>query len=386
MHCSKANSAFADHETFMARAVELALQGRGHTAPNPTVGAVLVRDGLIVAEGWHTRCGELHAERECLADAKKRGVDPSGCTMYVTLEPCNHHGKTPPCTEAILESGVQRVVVGAMDPNSVAAGGVDRLRRHGIEVLTGILEQECTDLIADFRIWQGTGRTANILKIAQTLDGRIAARHGRPEPVSCPESFAEVQRMRSFVHAVVVGGNTLYADDPSLNCRAEGLPGDFIQPYAVVVTSRLPEPDADLKLLRQRPEQLVFLTTQEAAMGDTAEALSEMGVSIFGLPRLEEGENAGGLDLAAGFELLRSELQCHLTLVEGGGRLALSMVRQGLADELLVFLAPRVLGDEEAKANFSGRGALDMAGAFDLRLCSCQPSGKDLRLIYRPQS
>lgn len=384
MVCWKATFPSESDEFFMARAMELALRGRGPTAPNPTVGAVLVQDRRIVAEGWHTRYGAPHAERECLADAARKGVDPSGCTMYVTLEPCNHHGKTLPCTDAILEAGIRRVVIGSMDPNDEAAGGAARLLDNGVEIVAGVLEQECTDLIADFRVWKKTERTANILKIAQTLDGRIAARHGRPEAVSCPESFAEVQRIRSFVHAVVVGGNTFYADNPSLTCRAQGLPDDFTQPYAVVVSSRLPQPDADLFLLRERAEELIFFTTQDAAMSDLAEELSQMGVSIFGLPLVDEDTGEGGLDLCAGFELLRSELDCHLTLVEGGGTLALSMVEQGLADELVVFLAPRVLGDEQGKANFSSRGAVDMAQAMDLRLSGCEPSGRDLRLTYRP--
>ena len=162
----------AVHEGFMRRALELAERGRWSTAPNPTVGAVLVKDGAVAAEGWHQVCGQAHAEVNCLRDAASKGVDPRGGTLYVTLEPCNHFGKTPPCSHAVLEAGISRVVIGMLDPNAKAAGGADFLREHGVEVVSGVLEQECRDLVADFLVWQTTRRPYVILKMASTLDGR----------------------------------------------------------------------------------------------------------------------------------------------------------------------------------------------------------------------
>ena len=204
----------------MARAVELAVRGKGTTAPNPCVGAVLVRDGAVVAEGWHMRCGGPHAEVNCLADAGAKGVDPSACALYVTLEPCNHHGRTPPCTMAVLEAGVPEVVVGAGDPNpKVAGGGAEFLRQRGVRVRQGVLGQACRDLIADFLVWQFTGRTFNTLKMAATLDGRIAARNGHSAWVSGPESREMVHELRARVDAVVVGGGTLRQDNPRLTAR-----------------------------------------------------------------------------------------------------------------------------------------------------------------------
>lgn len=365
-------------ETFMARAVELARRGRGATAPNPCVGAVLVRDGAVVAEGWHTQFGKLHAERECLADARRKGVDPRGAAMYVTLEPCNHHGKTPPCTEALVAAGVAEVVVGVRDPNPVAAGGVETLRSHGIGVTVGVLEQECRDLIDDFLLWQNTHSPYNILKMAATLDGRIAAGSRRPEPVSCPESFARVHDLRSRVGAVIVGGNTFYADNPSLTCRKENLPADFVQPLGVVVTSRLPDDPGRFTLLRDRPEQAVFMTTRTAAHSPQADVLRRRGTSVWPLPG-----RAGALNLSCGFERLRYDCACHYTLCEGGGRFAMALIEQGLADELVHFVAPRILGDESAPAAYSGRGAVSMAQALDFRIADLEPVGTDLMLTLR---
>ncbi|MGE4423766.1 MAG: bifunctional diaminohydroxyphosphoribosylaminopyrimidine deaminase/5-amino-6-(5-phosphoribosylamino)uracil reductase RibD [Pseudodesulfovibrio sp.] len=365
-------------EAFMARAVELARLGRGATAPNPCVGAVLVRDGAVVAEGWHTKFGKLHAERECLADARSKGVDPRGATMYVTLEPCNHHGKTPPCTEALIASGVAEVVVGVRDPNPVAAGGVEKLRSHGIKVTVGVLEQACRDLIDDFLLWQNTHSPYNILKMAATLDGKIAGGSRRPEPVSCPESFARVHGLRAMVGAVIIGGNTFYADNPSLTCRREGLPDDFVQPLAVVVTSRLPDDPSRFTLLRDRPERVIFMTSKTSAHSPQADVLRRRGTSVWPLPG-----RAGALNLSCGFERLRYDCACHYTLCEGGGRFAMALIEQGLADELIHFVAPRILGDESAPAAYSGREAASMAQALDFRIADMEPVGADLMLTLR---
>jgi len=367
------------NKRFMARAIELAEQGKGPTAPNPCVGAVLVDNSQIVAEGYHTRCGQLHAERECLADARSRSIDPAGMTMYVTLEPCNHHGKTPPCTEALIEAKVAKVVVGTRDPNPVAAGGVEKLEDHGVEVEIGVLEQECKDLIADFLLWQSTKRPFNIVKMAATLDGKIASRFRKPEAVSSPESFARVHELRGRVGAVIVGGGTLRADNPSLTCRLDTHAPDFIQPYGVIVTSRLPDNPSQYTLLSNRPKQAVFWTTQESANSPAAETLRQRGVNVWPL----NGE-PGKLDLAAGFERLRTELRCHYTLIEGGGQFALQCVDQGLVDELVHFVTPRILGDDQAPASFSGREEVSMKDTFDFRIIKTEATGTDMMLTMRP--
>ena len=367
----------------MARAVDLALKGRGSTAPNPCVGAVLVHHGVVAAEGFHTACGKPHAEPEAIADARQRNVNPGDCVLYVTLEPCNHQGKTPPCTRAILNAGIRKVVVGCLDPNpDVAGGGAKFLRDHGVEVRTGVLEERCRDLIDDFLVWKTKQRTYNFLKMASTLDGRIAARHGRPEPVSSPESFKRVHEMRALAHAVVVGGGTLRADNPSLTCRMEGRDPDAPQPWAVVATTRLPEADAPLTLLTERADRTVFWTGEDAAASPEAEALRALGCRVWGLPLADAA--GARLDLSQGFQRLQSELGCWYALCEGGGTMAGSLLDAGLADEFTLFMAPRVLGDEHGRPLCAGRNADSMAEALDLRLTACGASGPDLMLTFKP--
>jgi diaminohydroxyphosphoribosylaminopyrimidine deaminase/5-amino-6-(5-phosphoribosylamino)uracil reductase len=339
-----------------------------------------------VAEGWHTACGKPHAERECLADARARGIDPRGATLYVTLEPCRHHGRTPPCTDAVLEAGIARVVIGTPDPTPDAGGGAELLRSRGVEVITGVLEPECRELIAEFLHWRDTDRAWCILKMAATLDGRIASRSGRAEAVSSPESFRDVHRYRAFVGAVMVGGATFIGDDPSLTCRLDDGPNDpdgartpEAQPYAVVVTSRLPEAGCDLQLIRKRPGRTVFLTTGEAADSIAAHSLREIDVRVWGLPPAP-----GGLDLKAGLARLRGELGCHHVLCEGGGRLATSLVAQGAADEFVLYLAPKILGDDEARPLFTGRTAPSMAHALGMRVVGSGPCGPDVKIVLRP--
>jgi len=375
----------------MRRAAELALRGRGETAPNPCVGAVLVRGCEIVAEGWHKAFGGPHAEVNCLADAAQKGVDPSACTLFVTLEPCNHHGKTPPCTQAVLAAGVRRVVVGCLDPNpDVAGGGVSALRAAGVEVSVGVEETLCRDLIDEFVTWKTTPRSYNILKMGSTLDGKIAARGGRPQAVSGPQSQADVHLLRSQVQAVIVGGNTFYGDNPQLTCRlgTDGLPhdsqGGLCQPLAVVVTSTLPKAYSTFNLLRQRPGQVVFWTTEYSAKTPLADELRERGTVIWGLPELP-GSNGGSLAFAEAFARLRAEFACHRTLCEGGGKLALSLARQELVDEFVLYLAPRVLGDAEGKSLFAGGAVQSLEQALPFRLAHAASCGDDLKLTYKPR-
>lgn len=365
----------------MAQAVKLALRGKGGTAPNPCVGAVLVKDGVVAAQGWHKVCGGPHAEINCLSDAREKGVDPSECSMFVTLEPCNHHGKTPPCSQALIKAKVPEVIIGCTDPNpDVAGGGAETLRKAGVRVETGVLESECLDLIDDFLIWKNTGRTYNILKLAVTIDGKIAVRGAAREPVSCSESFARVHDLRSRIDAVIVGGNTFYTDDPSLTPRSGKGEPVHDRPFAVVATSKLPQADGEHALLRQRPQETIFWTTEQAADSDEADALRGIDARVWGFP---QGEH--GLDLGPGFEQLRYELGCHTTLCEGGGGLAMNLAAQGLMDELIIFQAPRILGDENAASAFSGMTAKGMDEAMDLRMASHAVCGDDLQITYKPK-
>ena len=362
------------YESFMREAAELAERGRWSAAPNPTVGAVLVRDGVVVARGWHTAYGKSHAEVECLKDAEAKGVDPSACTLVVTLEPCNHQGQTPPCTEAVIAAGIRHVVIGLRDPNPKAAGGMERLAEAGVEVEAGVCEELCRDMVADFLIWQTTKRPYVMLKLAMTLDGRIATRTGHSRWITGETARHQVHELRANVGraggAILVGGNTLHTDNPLLTARLDD-PVER-QPLAVSISSRVPAPDS-LLLFKERPTETIFFTTASGAATPRAAQLRERGVRIRGLDRWKSGE-----------EYLRQEAGCPYVLCEGGGRLGLSLLEAGLVDEFHLHIAPKVLGDNDARPLFDGRTPLELDEALSLRLVRMEPCGEDGHLIFRP--
>ena len=362
---------------FMQRAITIAEQGRGTAAPNPTVGAVLVKHGQIVAEGYHRAYGKPHAEIECLRDARANEINPAECSMYVTLEPCNHYGKTPPCSKAILDAGIKHVVIGLMDPNPKAKGGAEFLRENGVVVESGMLEAECKDLVADFLTWVETPYPYTTLKLASTLDGKIATRTGHSQWISCSDSRKRVHDIRRNVDAVIIGGGTFYADNPQLTCRLENVER---QPLAVIVTSRLPEDPAQFTLLQDRPEQVIFWTNEKSALSDAASALQSLGCTVKSLP-----EHEGSLDLATGLAWLRQEKECLYTLCEGGGKLALSLLNQGLVNEFQLHMAPKIVGDESAPDIFAGRTIATMNEALHMRILKTEPSGDDVIITLRRQ-
>lgn len=372
-----------DYERHMAQAIKVARRGRWTACPNPTVGAVLVRNGEIVASGWHERAGAPHAEIRCLRDAAESGVNPADCTLVVTLEPCRHHGRTPPCTEAILEAGIRRVVFGLADPNPQASGGADFLRARGLEVLGGVLEEQCRHLVADFLVWQQTDRPYILLKMASTLDGRIATRAGQSQWISNESSRAAVHRLRAGLGiaggAVLVGGGTFRADNPSLSARTGE--SALRQPLACVLSSRLPDANADFQLLRQRPESTIFLSSPAAAASTRAQALRNIGCRVLGLPARHN--DAAGLSKM--FRMLRQELGTPYILCEGGGKLALSLLQAGLVDEFHLHLAPLILGDNEAKPLFDGHSPLGLEDGLQLRICGQKNCDGDLHLLLRPR-
>ncbi len=377
-----AASEVLDAEAVMREAVRLAGQARFQTAPNPCVGAVITLDGRIVARGWHQACGRPHAEVEAIADARRQGIDLGRCTLWVTLEPCNHHGRTPPCTEAILEAGIPEVVVGCPDPNpDVRGGGITRLRELGITVRENVGLEACRDLLADFVVWKTEKRPFVLLKLAATLDGRIATRTGHSHWVSGAASRRRVHELRSVVQAVLVGGNTFRADDPGLDCRLQSAESER-QPMAVICGTRLPDPGAPLpRLLQQRPAQTIFWTSETMANSDIAQWLRTLGCRVLGLPPAVQG----GLDLRAGLQGLYADDKCAYLLCEGGGALGLSLLESGLCDELLLFTAPKILGDAQARPLFSGRAPTTMQQALELRVIDIERFDEDvlLRLRYK---
>lgn len=372
------------YSSFMLRAIELAKQSQWQTAPNPPVGAVLVRDGIIVAEGWHKKAGQPHAEREAIAQAQERHIPLHECTLVVTLEPCNHQGKTPPCSQAIIEAGIPRVVIGMNDPTAQAAGGCHALQGAGIEVIEGVEEQACRDLIDNFMVWQTTELPYTLIKLACTLDGRIATRSGHSQWISSPASREEVHYLRRDMDAVIVGGKTFYEDNPRLTCRLpnEATPQDK-QPLAVIVSSRLPDANASFYLLQERPQQTIFWTTGAAAASPKAEALRKLGVTVIGLPVLAQAKKGIGnawakLNLQDGMTRLRQEFGCHHVLCEGGGKLALALIKEKLAHELHLHISPKIIADNEAIPLFDGLCPDTIEEALQLRFINVQYNNNDI--------
>jgi diaminohydroxyphosphoribosylaminopyrimidine deaminase/5-amino-6-(5-phosphoribosylamino)uracil reductase len=327
-------------EAAMRRALELAARGRGFVEPNPQVGAVVVRDGEIVGEGWHERFGGPHAEVVALHAA---GTKAHGATLFVTLEPCCHHGKTPPCTDAILAAGVARVVVATGDPFPAVAGrGVETLRAAGLDVETGLLAAEAERLTAPFRTLVARGRPWVIAKWAMSLDGRLAAAPGQDRWISSGASRALVHDLRSRVDAIAVGIATALADDPLLTARpVEGSAAGPRQPLRIVLDgqAQLPLTSKLVQTARQLP---VLVAVGPQAPGDRLVALEAAGCEIW---------QGGGADHAARTAALLTELgRRRLTnlLVEGGPTLLAGMFAADQIDEVWVFVAPLILGGGSA--------------------------------------
>ncbi|MBQ7618067.1 MAG: bifunctional diaminohydroxyphosphoribosylaminopyrimidine deaminase/5-amino-6-(5-phosphoribosylamino)uracil reductase RibD [Desulfovibrio sp.] len=368
---------------FMHQAISLAKQASLKTYPNPAVGCVLVKEGKVVAQGWHHGAGQAHAEIECLNHAKAQGLDLAKASLVVTLEPCNHYGKTPPCTRAILEAGIKEVVYGLKDPNPEAAGGAEFLRSHGVEVLGGVLEEACRDLVADFLIWTEKKRPYILLKMAATMDGRIATRTGQSKWISSPESRAYVHKLRAAVgcaHGIVlVGGKTFRHDNPRLTARLNESE-DISQPLAAVFTSHLPSPKDDFVLVQERPTETIFLGSAAAAASTQANELRKHGVRVIPVPQYINGAT----DLTGLFRGLFSELGCPYVLCEGGGQLATSLLEENLVDEFHLQLAPLIIGDNDALPLFQGRMPSTLDDCLRLRCTETRLLGPDAFILLKP--
>ncbi len=364
-----------EKEKFMARAISLAQRAKGKTAPNPCVGAVLVKEGKVVASGYHRGYGLPHAEVEVLKDARKKNIDPRECALFVTLEPCNHFGKTPPCTKAILEAGIKEVYVGALDPNpQVEGGGARFLQSKGVQVETGILQAQCTDLIRDFYLWKIEKRPFFYLKLASTLDGKIATSTGHSSWISSEKSRAKVHQLRKKVQAVLVGGNTFVQDNPKLTVRKAK---SKKQPLALILTRKLPA-EASYYLLQQRPEETIFFTLESQENLRLQKKISELGSKVVFLP-----VKNNSWDLKAMATWLWNN-NIFYVLVEGGGFIAQKFLEYQLADEIWLFLAPKILGDAGAISSFWGRSIKTIDEAYTLSYQKVTSCGEDLLLILKP--
>jgi diaminohydroxyphosphoribosylaminopyrimidine deaminase/5-amino-6-(5-phosphoribosylamino)uracil reductase len=359
----------------MNRALVLAARGLETTHPNPRVGCVIAQGTKIIGEGWHERAGEAHAEVAALNAVRSAGLDPKGTAAYVTLEPCSHHGRTPPCAEALIAAGVSRVVYAVQDPNPQVSGqGAEALRNAGIAVESGLMEAEAVDLNIGFMKRMTYGTPWVRLKLAMSLDGRTALANGASRWITGEASRADVQHWRARSSAVMTGVGTVLADDPRLDVRlAPEKPEDEPwQPLRVVLDTRLRTP-ADSRLFATGGEVLIL--TEDATRG--AE-FAEMGVSVETVPA-----QGGRLDLAAVIERL-GELEVNEVLVEAGPTLSGELLRQGLVDELLLYVAPKLLGPQGLPlVDLPPLG--DLEGALGFTVAGVQRFEDDLRLRLRPR-
>lgn len=335
-------------EQFMKRAIELAKQGVGWTAPNPLVGAVVVKNGRVIGEGYHRKYGELHAERNALAACTE---DPAGATLYVTLEPCCHYGKTPPCTEIIIEKKIAKVVIGSRDPNPKVAGkGARILREHGINVVEDYMREACDALNPVFFHYITTKTPYVVLKFAMTLDGKIATRTGASKWITGEAARNHVHQLRGRYAGILAGIGTVLADDPMLNCRIDGAH----QPLRIILDSHLRIPMGS-RLVRSAKEYPLLIVCNESTRDreegtNRIQKLEEAGAKVWTLP-----EKNGHPDLNVLMQRLGEE-KIDSVLIEGGGTVNEAVLKAHIVHHVYAYIAPKIFGGEDAKTPVEGSG------------------------------
>lgn len=398
-------------EQYMRRAIGLARLGLGLTSPNPMVGTVIVKDGRIIGEGWHRRCGEPHAERNALASCTG---DPAGAVMYVTLEPCCHQGRTPPCTDAILEHGIAHVVIGSRDPNPKAAGGAEVLRRSGITVTEHFLQDECDAVNEVFFRYITSGRPYVSMKYAMTADGKAASRTGASRWITGREAREHVHMLRHRYTGIMAGIGTVLADDPLLNCRISGwsqgqrqtdslsgcIPNkissgsqsgraefppspafpaaEVRQPVRILCDSRLRIP-LDSRVCRTAGQYRTLIAYTHDIPQKRA-ALEAMGITMLKLPEAE-----GHIHLPALMDAL-GRMEIDSLLLEGGGTLNEAMLKAGLVQKVYAYIAPLLLGGKDAKTPVEGNGFPAPGDGVRLSSPAVTAVGDDLLLEFRVHS
>lgn len=354
---------------YMKEALRLAEKGIGFVNPNPLVGAVIVKDGRIIGKGWHRQYGGLHAERNAFADCTE---NCEGASIYVTLEPCCHYGKTPPCTEAIIEHKIKRVIIGSADPNPLVAGkGAAILREHGIEVTEGVLRQECDTLNEIFMHFITTVLPFVTMKYAMTADGKIACYTGASQWITGEKARENVQYDRLRHSAIMVGVGTVLADDPSLTCRIEG----GRNPIRIICDSHLKTP-LDSNIVRTAHE----VPTIIVCCCDDSEKIAEY--EGFGCRIIKTDEKDGHVDLNQLMSVLGSD-KIDSILLEGGGQLNWSALECGIVNKVQTYIAPKIFGGIQAKSPVAGMGVPSPDRAFILSDTKIRQFGNDFLLESR---
>ena len=369
---------------FMRLALRLARRGYGATSPNPMVGAVLVKGGKIIGRGWHRRAGLPHAEIEALRDTQKRGLSPRGATLYVTLEPCCTHGRTPPCTKAIIAAGIRRVVIGATDPNPQHAGpGFKILRRAGIEVVHGILAGEGAKLNESFNHWIIHRTPFVTVKAAMTLDGKIATASGESKWITGEKARAHGMKLRQGSDAILVGVNTVLADNPSLTFRKRKAESGKQKPLRRIVLDSRARTPLDAKVMSDEFAALTTIVVSKAAPKNRVKALAKKTniiVAPFSSSSLITRHSS--LNLRWLLKKLGAENVTSL-LVEGGGEVNASFLLGGFAQRVAFFYAPKILGGRDSRKAVAGEGAKSLADVLQLREVQWRRLGEDLLLTAR---
>lgn len=357
-------------KAYMRMAIDLAKQAIGWTNPNPMVGAVIVKDGRVIGKGYHKKCGELHAERDAFTTLTESA---EGATIYVTLEPCCHYGKQPPCTEAIVENKIARVVIGSRDPNPLVAGkGVKYLREHGIEVIEDFLKEACDEINPVFFHFITTGKPYVVMKYAMTMDGKIATAKGDSKWITGEKSRNNVQHERSSYAAILAGIGTVIADDPMLNVRlGEG----YHQPVRVIVDSRL-RISLDCQIVQTAHDYRTIVACSFASEEKRTQ-LEKAGVQVVELPPTENGF----VDFEKLMEYLGSE-KIDSVYVEGGGTIHETLIKTGLVNKVSAYIGPKIFGGKDAKTPVEGIGIWSVKDAPTLSLKNVTNFDDDLWLEY----
>lgn len=374
----KINPITQQDQLFMARALRLAEKGLWTTDPNPRVGCVIVSNGKIVGEGWHEVTGEAHAEIHALNQAKEQA---HGATCYVTLEPCCHHGRTPPCTDALIKAGIARVVVAMTDPNPIVASkGIEQLLKAGIAVDTGVLSNEAELLNAGFFKRMRYERPFVRCKLGMSLDGRTAMASGESQWITSQDARRDVQALRARSSAVMTGAGTVLADNPKLTVRENELPlhmpkpKKIRQPIRVVVDVHLSMP-LDAQMLKLAGKTVIFTASENEYL---KAALQQVGVEVITLPRTKHG-----IDLAVMCKTLATEYEVNEVLLETGATLGGAMLREKLIDEIVLYIAPMFMGNN-ARALFNLPHIKSLGQHIPLEIKDIRAIGRDWRVTVRP--
>jgi diaminohydroxyphosphoribosylaminopyrimidine deaminase/5-amino-6-(5-phosphoribosylamino)uracil reductase len=349
-------------EKYLRQAIQLALKAEGKTSPNPLVGAVVVKSGKVVGRGYHQRAGQAHAEILALRQAGKKARQ---ATLYLNLEPCCHFGRTPPCVDKIAESGIKKVVISMPDPNPLVSGkGIRFLRKKGVKVKVGVLKKEALNLNAVFIKYITQSMPFVSVKVAESLDGKIASKSGDSKWISSFAARQFSQKLRAKVDAILVGKNTLLNDNPRLTNRLSGF-----QPYKVILDSRL-EANPKAKIFLKHPEKVILATTNLASMRKR-KLFQRLGTQVYLVKR-----KAGRVDLRDLMKKLAAREISHV-LIEGGGETVASALKEKIVDRIFFFVAPKIIGGKSAPTAVAGEGIARLSQAIKVRDLQCEQIGND---------